>query len=135
MADEAPCIRLRAVRGLSDGDLAAGMSYLMEQVEENLGMSMIFTLVGAAKEWLRSKSDIRSHSMATLLIILYKLNPVAKAGSQSKEDPAAERKKKEAEEDSRRAAARAHGTPVTPAAFAAWKAKVREYCCYIKVSS
>ena len=53
--DTAPCLRLRAVRGLSDGDLAMGTAYLMEQVQENLGMAMIFTLVGAAKEWLRSE--------------------------------------------------------------------------------
>jgi hypothetical protein len=66
-------------------------------------MAMIFTLVGAATEWLRTK-----------------------AGSLSKEDPAAARKKAEAEEDARRAAARAHGTPVTPAAFAEWKAKVNQ---------
>jgi hypothetical protein len=55
--DEPPCLRLRAVRGLSDADLAAGKAFLMDQVMENLGMAMIFTLVGAAKEWLRSKLE------------------------------------------------------------------------------
>lgn len=54
-ADEPPCLRLRAVRGLSDADLAVGRAFLMDQVQKNLGMSMIFTLVGAAKEWLRSE--------------------------------------------------------------------------------
>ncbi len=54
--DEAPCMRLKAVRGLSDEDVSAGTTHLMEQVQENLGMAMIFSLVGAAKEWLRSAS-------------------------------------------------------------------------------
>ena len=48
----------------------------------------------------------------------------AKAVCSVKEDPAAARKKAEAEEEARRAAARAHGTQVTVAAFTAWKAKV-----------
>ena len=50
----------------------------------------------------------------------------AKAGSTTKEDPVAARKKAQAEEEARRALARAHGTQVTPALFAAWKAKVRK---------
>lgn len=51
--DEPPCLRLRAVRGLSDKDIAQGMEHLKQQVEDNLGMAMIFQLVTAAKEWLR----------------------------------------------------------------------------------
>ncbi len=57
--DEGPCIRLRAVRGLSDADMALGTTYLQTQVQENLGMSMVFTLVQAAKEWLRSECACR----------------------------------------------------------------------------
>ncbi|GAX79695.1 hypothetical protein CEUSTIGMA_g7136.t1 [Chlamydomonas eustigma] len=109
--DEAPCLRLRAVRGLSDADIHAGTAYLLEQVQENIGMAMVFTLVGAAKEWLRTK-----------------------AGSSAKEDPVADRKKAEAEEEARRAAARAHGTPVTLASFMAWKAKFDSELALKKVS-
>lgn len=51
--DEAPCIRLRSVRGLSDADLAEGTAVLQQLIQENLGMAMIYTLVSASKEWLR----------------------------------------------------------------------------------
>jgi hypothetical protein len=61
--DEAPCVRLRAVRGLSDSDISAGTAHLLELVEENLGMAMIFTLVGAAKEWLRSELSGTSYKL------------------------------------------------------------------------
>lgn len=51
--EEAPHFKVRSVRGLSDADLAEATALLRAQVEENMGMAMIYTLVGAAKEWLR----------------------------------------------------------------------------------
>lgn len=50
--DEAPCARLRAVRGLSDADIRQANEFLEQQIQENLGMAMVFTLVQAAKDWL-----------------------------------------------------------------------------------
>lgn len=35
--------------------MAAGTAHLNEIIQENLGMAMVFTLVQAAKEWLRSE--------------------------------------------------------------------------------
>ncbi|KAG1668067.1 hypothetical protein FOA52_010477 [Chlamydomonas sp. UWO 241] len=98
--DEAPCVRLRALRGLSDGEIAAGMAHLQTHIEENMGMSMIFTLVSASKEWLRSRVDMAQQ-----------------------ETPEQERKRLENEEEFRRSELRRHGTMFTPELFAAWKAK------------
>lgn len=50
--DEAPCIRLRSVRGLSDADLQEATAELQKHVEESMGMAMIYNLVTAAQEWL-----------------------------------------------------------------------------------
>mmetsp|Transcript_13868 Transcript_13868/g.29929 ORF Transcript_13868/g.29929 Transcript_13868/m.29929 type:complete len:259 (+) Transcript_13868:285-1061(+) len=99
--EEPPCLRLRAVRGLSDADIAAGTAHLEQQVQENLGMAMIFTLVTAAREWLRN---------------------IAGSGAGAV-DPELERRRQADEEEAKRAAARAHGTPVTIDSFNAWKAK------------
>ena len=45
----------RSLKGLSDADVAALQRLVNEQVEENMGMSMIYTIVAAAQEWLRDK--------------------------------------------------------------------------------
>lgn len=98
--DEAPCIRVKSVRGLSDKELEDAEEQLQKHVQENLGMAMIYNLVTAAKEWLVSRAE----RTATV-------------------DPEEARRKAEEEEEARRAAARAHGTPVTFDSFMAWKAK------------
>lgn len=51
--EEPPSIKLRSVMGLSDADLAEASGVLHAEVEANLGMAMIYTLIGAAKEWLQ----------------------------------------------------------------------------------
>ena len=64
--EEPPSIKLRSVTGLSDADLAAATNALNQQIESNLGMAMIYTLIGAAKEWLQgaqgSADDNASHA-------------------------------------------------------------------------
>jgi hypothetical protein len=65
-----------------------------------MGMAMIYNLVTAAQEWLSTRQ------------------PAAAAGAGDEE---AEAKRKRDEEEAKRAAARAHGTPVTLEAFMAWK--------------
>jgi hypothetical protein len=54
--DEAPLFKLRSVRGLSDAEIAQAQALLQEQVEANLGMAMIYTLVSAAQEWFQNKA-------------------------------------------------------------------------------
>ncbi len=54
--DEAPLFKLRSVRGLSDAEIASANALLQEQVEANLGMAMIYTLVSAAQEWFQNKA-------------------------------------------------------------------------------
>ncbi|KAJ9526229.1 hypothetical protein QJQ45_009708 [Haematococcus lacustris] len=56
--DSPPCFKLRAVYGLSDADLAACSQCLAEQVQQNLGMAMVFTLITSAKEWLRATAAL-----------------------------------------------------------------------------
>lgn len=51
--EEAPCIKLQPVYGLSDSEVATCFSKLQEEVDSNIGMAMIYTLITAAKEWLR----------------------------------------------------------------------------------
>ena len=43
------------LQGLSDADVRQLQSVLDEQVEANLGMAMIYTLIGVAQEWLNEK--------------------------------------------------------------------------------
>ena len=47
-----------SVRGISDADIAGLNKSLSEQVEENMGMAMIYALVSAAQEWLREKASL-----------------------------------------------------------------------------
>lgn len=77
------------------------MSVLNGIVSDNIGMAMIFTLVQAAKDWLKDRAG----------------------GGAIEEDPETLRKRAEAEEEARRQAARAHGTMVTSELFMTWKAK------------
>ena len=51
-----------SLRGLSDADLAALAAVLDEQVEANIGMSMVYAMVAAAKEWLQDKVRQRPFS-------------------------------------------------------------------------
>ena len=100
--DAPPLLKARSVRGLSDADVASLQSTLDTQVEENMGMPMIYQLITAAQEWIAEKGN----AMETRA-----------------DDPeVAEKKRREAEE-ARIAEMRRHGTPVTPETFKEWKAK------------
>lgn len=48
---------LCSIRGLGSADLADVSARLAEQVEENMGMAMIYALVSAAQDWLREKVE------------------------------------------------------------------------------
>ncbi|GAQ88437.1 hypothetical protein KFL_004280070 [Klebsormidium nitens] len=53
--DEPPLFNIRGIQGLSTKDVNELKAKLEEEVQENLGMSMMFTLATSAKEWLRDK--------------------------------------------------------------------------------
>ena len=53
-SDKLPSV-LCSIRGLGGADLADVSARLAEQVEANMGMSMIYALVSAAQDWLREK--------------------------------------------------------------------------------
>ncbi|GAB4819086.1 hypothetical protein N2152v2_006132 [Parachlorella kessleri] len=100
--DEPPLLKARGLQGLADADVRQLQGVLDEQIEANLGMAMIYTLIGVAQEWLNEKAlTVGGPSL----------------------DPEADRKRREAEEEARIAELRAHGTAVTPETFAEWKAR------------
>eukprot|EP00873_Tetraselmis_striata_P026069 jgi/Tetstr1/446333/TSEL_033876.t1 len=98
--EEAPRLRLRSVRGLTDAEVAAVQNLVGELVEENMGMAMIYTLGEAAKEWLRDRANVQ---------VVEELDPE-------------EIKARAIEEEERKLAeARRLGTPVTPENFRVWQ--------------
>ncbi|EFN55051.1 hypothetical protein CHLNCDRAFT_58090 [Chlorella variabilis] len=100
--DEPPLLKARGLQGISDADVSMLQGVLEEAVQDNLGMAMIYTLVTTAQEWVQEKASsvaVPSH------------------------DPEAEEKRRREAEEARLAELRAHGHPVTPEAFAEWRAK------------
>ncbi|XP_012254107.2 RWD domain-containing protein 1 [Athalia rosae] len=84
-----------------DGDKDKIKEHLAEQMNENLGMVMVFTLVSAAQEWLNVQWD------------KIKMDREHKAALKLKEEEEAERKRFE-------------GTRVTVETFLTWKEKFDE---------
>lgn len=100
--DQAPLFKVRSVRGLSDEAIQQLQNILVPQVDENLGMSMIYTLISAAQD---------------------QINNLAANQSGPSNNPEAERRKMLEAEEARLAELRAHGTPVTPDTFDEWKSR------------
>ncbi|CAN7975377.1 unnamed protein product [Ixodes persulcatus] len=96
--EEGPMIEVDECENLEDEDTEELMAVLKEQVEENLGMAMIFTLVSAASEWLDQHGED------------VKLRQEEAKQKQKEKDEEAERVKFE-------------GTRVTVECFLAWKDK------------
>jgi len=97
--EELPVLELEECVNIDEYDLRSDlMAHLTEQMEENVGMVMGFTIISAALEWLGSKWE----------------------AIQEEEKEQAERKKQEEEEAEKR---RLDGTKVTVESFMAWKAK------------
>lgn len=98
--EEAPRLKLRSVRGLTDAEVASVQTMVSALVDENMGMAMIYTLGEAAKEWLRDKANVQ---------VVEEVDPE-------------ELKARAIEEEERKLAEkRALGTPVTPEHFKAWQ--------------
>ncbi|XP_006013093.1 RWD domain-containing protein 1 [Latimeria chalumnae] len=96
--DEAPLYEIASHENLEDRDFTDVMAVLEQQIQENLGMVMIFTLVTAVQE---------------------KLNEIVDQ-VKSRREQEQKRKEKEAEEAEKVCF---HGTPVTIENFLSWKAR------------
>ncbi|CAG9767992.1 unnamed protein product [Ceutorhynchus assimilis] len=55
--EEAPIIEIENAENFEEKYEAMLLEHLAEQVKENLGMVMVFTLVSAAQEWLHTKYE------------------------------------------------------------------------------
>lgn len=53
--DVAPLLKVRSLQGINDSDIRQLQAKLEEEVQDNLGMAMMYTLATSAKEWLREK--------------------------------------------------------------------------------
>ncbi|XP_071626856.1 RWD domain-containing protein 1 isoform X2 [Temnothorax longispinosus] len=105
--DEPLVISISEQENLEDGDDEKLKAHLAEQMSENLGMVMVFTLVSAAQEWLNVQWD------------RIKLRREETAAKKQKEEEEAERKRFE-------------GTRVTVESFLSWKEKFDEEMGYTK---
>ncbi|XP_011875747.1 PREDICTED: RWD domain-containing protein 1 [Vollenhovia emeryi] len=100
-------ISIAEQENLEDGDDERLKAHLAEQMNENLGMVMVFTLVSAAQEWLNVQWD------------RIKLRREETAAQKQKEEEEAERRRFE-------------GTRVTVESFLSWKEKFDEEMGYTK---
>ncbi|KAL3139079.1 hypothetical protein ABBQ32_005875 [Trebouxia sp. C0010 RCD-2024] len=98
--DEAPLIKLSNVQGMSNDDIQNLQKVVDDQIQENMGMSMIYTLVSAAQEWMQERANIPQQEVL---------------------DPAEAKRQAIEAEEARLAAQRAHGTQVTPETFVEWR--------------
>ncbi|XP_012539488.1 RWD domain-containing protein 1 isoform X2 [Monomorium pharaonis] len=105
--DEPLLISIVEQENFENGDDEKLKAHLMEQMNENLGMVMVFTLVSAAQEWLNVQWDE------------IKLRREETAAQKLKEEEEAERRRFE-------------GTRVTVESFLSWKEKFDEEMGYTK---
>jgi len=105
--DEPLLISIAEQENFENGDDEKLKAHLAEQMSENLGMVMVFTLVSAAQEWLNVQWD------------KIKLKREETAAQKLKEEEEAERKRFE-------------GTRVTVESFLSWKEKFDEETGYTK---
>ncbi|XP_033344341.1 RWD domain-containing protein 1 [Bombus vosnesenskii] len=105
--DESLLISIEEHENFEEGNAEKLKEHLMEQMNENLGMVMVFTLVSAAQEWLNVQWD------------KIKLKREESAAQKLREEEEAERKKFE-------------GTRVTVETFLSWKEKFDEEMGYTK---
>jgi len=47
-----------SVQGMSNDDIQSLQRVIDEQIQENMGMSMIYTIVSAAQEWMQDRVSI-----------------------------------------------------------------------------
>nr|CAI5828196.1 unnamed protein product [Callosobruchus analis] len=94
--EEAPIVEIEDAENFEEGYETKLLEYIDEQIKENLGMVMVFTLVSTAQEWLNEKWE---------------------AMKKDKDEMAARKLKEEEEAEMKRF----EGTRVTVETFMKWK--------------
>ena len=120
--DTPPLLKPRSVRGLSSAELADVLAACDGAVEANAGMPMMYAVISACQDWLRSVVG-RGLGGGDDGVGAGAGGGAGDAGDSSEAAAAAARLAAAEAEEARLAAARALGTPVTPASFAAWRAR------------
>ncbi|EGZ20788.1 hypothetical protein PHYSODRAFT_313308 [Phytophthora sojae] len=115
--DVEPKIEVVVKKGLADSQVKEIKQLLAQQVEENMGMAMMYTLSEAVREYLvennREGNDGSEHQeMLRRMELKKKKEEKVEADKLEKANADAEEKRREF-----------HGTPVTVETFAAWKEK------------
>ncbi|KAE9014577.1 hypothetical protein PF011_g7984 [Phytophthora fragariae] len=115
--DVEPKIEVIVKKGLADSQVKEIKQLLAQQVEENMGMAMMYTLSEAVREYLvennREGNDGSEHQeMLRRMELKKKKEDKVEADKLEKANAEAEDERREF-----------HGTPVTVETFAAWKEK------------
>ncbi|KAL4159592.1 hypothetical protein PRNP1_000169 [Phytophthora ramorum] len=115
--DVEPKLDIIVKKGLADSQLKEIKQLLDQQVEENMGMAMMYTLCEAVREYLvennREGNDGSEHQEMLRRMELKK----------KKEDKVEADKLEQAQAHAEEHRREFHGTPVTVESFAAWKVK------------
>ncbi|OWZ02662.1 hypothetical protein PHMEG_00025735 [Phytophthora megakarya] len=115
--DIEPEIEVVVKKGLADSQVKEIKQLLTQQIQENMGMAMMYTLSEAVREYLvennREGNDGSEHQEMLRRMELKK----------KKEEKVEADKLEQANADDEEKRREFHGTPVTVETFAAWKAK------------
>ncbi|KAG6964333.1 hypothetical protein JG688_00007762 [Phytophthora aleatoria] len=115
--DTYPDIEVLVKKGLADSQVKEIKELMAQQIEENMGMAMMYTLSEAVREYLvennREGNDGSEHQEMLRRMELKK----------KKEDKVEADKLEQANANAEETRREFHGTPVTVETFAAWKAK------------
>eukprot|EP00740_Mantoniella_antarctica_P014802 CAMPEP_0181371844 /NCGR_PEP_ID=MMETSP1106-20121128/14352_1 /TAXON_ID=81844 /ORGANISM="Mantoniella antarctica, Strain SL-175" /LENGTH=302 /DNA_ID=CAMNT_0023489083 /DNA_START=46 /DNA_END=954 /DNA_ORIENTATION=- len=77
--DEPPLIKCRSIKGLFDRELQQIQARMVKQAAGAVGMSMVFDLVGEAKEWMRDRAGVVDELEETPEAIASRLEEEAEA--------------------------------------------------------
>ncbi|KAG7393414.1 hypothetical protein PHYPSEUDO_009618 [Phytophthora pseudosyringae] len=125
--DVEPKIEVVVKKGLADSQVKEIKQVLAQQVEENMGMAMMYTLSEAVREYLvennREGNDGSEHQeMLRRMELKKKKEDKVEADKLEEANASAEEKRSEFHGKDRVCLLSCDGTPVTVEAFAVWKA-------------
>ncbi|KAF0688212.1 Aste57867_20082 [Aphanomyces stellatus] len=116
--DAAPDVEIRMEKGLSDRQEKEIRALLNQQMEENLGMAMVYTVCEAVREWML-ENNREGNDGSEYQEMLRRQEARTKKDNIAAE---AEQAKLDLEEEKKGAHKAAGGTPVTVESFTKWKA-------------